>query len=106
MAWRLDTRCRVPVTRFWGRLLKPENKDRLAAILTYRVVPGKEMAPEIVTLSKARTGQGSEMKTKVKGGKVQAGHATVPPISIARSNSVIHVISDALWLALLISMGW
>merc|ERR1711966_311973 len=33
-------------------LLKPENKDQLAAILTYHVVPGTVMAKDVVKLSK------------------------------------------------------
>lgn len=34
-------------------LLKPENKDKLVAILTYHVVSGKVMAKTAVTLDKA-----------------------------------------------------
>ena len=40
-------------------LLKPENKAKLTAILTYHVVPGKVMAADVVKLSKAKTVQGS-----------------------------------------------
>lgn len=39
-------------------LLKPENKDKLVAILTYHVVPGKIMAAEVMKLSSAETVQG------------------------------------------------
>src|SRR5512144_886439 len=31
-------------------LLKPENKDQLVAILTYKVVPGKVMAADVIKL--------------------------------------------------------
>ena len=40
-------------------LLKPENKEKLVAVLTYHVVPGKVMAADVVTLTEAPTVQGS-----------------------------------------------
>ena len=79
-----------------GELLKPENKRRLAAILTYHVVPGKVMAADVVKLSKAKTAQGSEVKIKLKDGKVLVDNATVTATDIACSNGVIHVISDVI----------
>jgi transforming growth factor-beta-induced protein len=36
-------------------LLKPENKAKLQAILTYHVVPGKVMASQVVGLKSAKT---------------------------------------------------
>lgn len=39
-------------------LLKPENKDKLVAVLTYHVVPGKIMATEVMKLNSAETVQG------------------------------------------------
>src|SRR6187551_973320 len=39
-------------------LLKPENKDKLVAILTYHVVAGKVKAAEVVKLKSAKTVQG------------------------------------------------
>ena len=49
-------------------LLKPENKDKLVAVLTYHVVAGKVMAADVVKLKKAETVQGSEVRIKVKKG--------------------------------------
>ena len=77
-------------------MLKPENKKRLTAILTYHVVPGKVLAADVVKLSKAKTAQGSEVKIKVKEGKVLVDNATVMATDIACSNGVIHVISDVI----------
>lgn len=45
-------------------LLKPENKDKLAAILTYHVVAGKVLAADVVKLTKAKTVQGSELRSR------------------------------------------
>ena len=48
-------------------LLKPENKAKLTAILTYHVVPGKVLAKDVVKLSEAKTVQGSSLKITVAG---------------------------------------
>ena len=73
-------------------LLKPENKDKLVAILTYHVVPGKVMAADVVKLSEAKTVQGKAAKIKVVGGTVMVDGAKVVKTDIPCSNGVIHVI--------------
>jgi uncharacterized surface protein with fasciclin (FAS1) repeats len=73
-------------------LLKPENKAKLAKILTYHVVPGKVMAADVVKLSTAKTVEGSEVKITVKGGKVKVDNANVVKTDIQTGNGVIHVI--------------
>lgn len=73
-------------------LLKPENKAKLAGILTYHVVSGKVMAADVVKLKKAKTVQGSEVKITVKGGKVKVNKANVVKTDVMASNGVIHVI--------------
>jgi len=73
-------------------LLKPENKDKLTAILTYHVVPGKVMAADVVKLDEAKTAQGSSVTIQVADGKVKVDGATVVKTDIECSNGVIHVI--------------
>lgn len=73
-------------------LLKPENKEKLVAILTYHVVPGKVMAADVVKLKKAKTVQGTEATVKVDGDKVMIDGANVVKTNIACTNGVIHVI--------------
>jgi uncharacterized surface protein with fasciclin (FAS1) repeats len=73
-------------------LLKPENKAKLAAILTYHVVPGKLSAKDVVKLSEAKTVQGASATIKVKGGKVTVDGANVLKTDIRCANGVIHVI--------------
>jgi uncharacterized surface protein with fasciclin (FAS1) repeats len=75
-------------------LLKPENKDKLTAILTYHVVPGDVMAKDVVTLKKAKTVNGQELTVKVNEGKVMIDNANVVKTDIACSNGVIHVIDS------------
>ena len=77
-------------------LLKPENKEKLTAILTYHVVPGRVMAADVVKLSKAKTVQGSEAKIRVKDGKVYVDGARVTATDIKAGNGVIHVIDSVI----------
>lgn len=73
-------------------LLKPENKEKLVAILTYHVVPGKVMAADVVKLTEAKTVQGKAAKIKVEDGTVMVDGAKVVKTDIPCSNGVIHVI--------------
>ena len=77
-------------------LLKPENKDKLVAILKYHVVPGKVMAKDVVNLKKGKTVEGSDIKIKVKEGKVMINKALVAKADVACSNGVIHVIDSVI----------
>ena len=76
-------------------LLKPENKEKLASILTYHVVAGKVMAADVKT-SNAKTVNGKNVAIKADGGKVTVGAANVVKTDIAASNGVIHVIDTVL----------
>jgi uncharacterized surface protein with fasciclin (FAS1) repeats len=79
-------------------LLKPENKEKLTAILTYHVVAGKVMAADAIKLDgkNAKTVNGQEIAIKVKDGKVMINDATVTAADIVGSNGVIHVIDTVL----------
>jgi uncharacterized surface protein with fasciclin (FAS1) repeats len=77
-------------------LLKPENKKKLAAILTYHVVPGKVMAKDVVKLKEAKTAQGSKVKIRVKDGTVMIDGAKVVKTDIPCKNGVIHVIDTVI----------
>ena len=48
-------------------LLKPENRDKLRAILTYHVVAGKVTAADVVKMTSGKTVQGSSVKIAVVG---------------------------------------
>jgi uncharacterized surface protein with fasciclin (FAS1) repeats len=73
-------------------LLKPENKGKLKAILTYHVVPGKVMAKDVVNLKEAKTVNGQMLTITVKDGKVMVDKANVVKTDVAAGNGVIHVI--------------
>ena len=78
-------------------LLKPENKSKLASILTYHVVPAKAMASDVTAMDSAKTVNGKDLKLEVRDGKVRVGDsATVTQADITASNGVIHVIDSVL----------
>ncbi|AXB33386.1 fasciclin domain-containing protein [Vibrio campbellii] len=77
-------------------LIMPENKDKLVAILTYHVVPGKVMAADVVKMNKATTVQGQDVMIKTMGDKVMVNNATVIATDVKAKNGVIHVIDTVI----------
>jgi uncharacterized surface protein with fasciclin (FAS1) repeats len=77
-------------------LLKPENKQKLIAILTYHVVAGKVTAAQAMKLSSAKTVNGQSLAISADGGTVKINDATVTKADIMCSNGVIHVIDTVL----------
>jgi len=77
-------------------LLKPENKAKLTAILTYHVVPGKVMASQVTSLKEAKTVNGQSVKISTMGGAVMVDNAKVVTTDIGASNGVIHVIDTVI----------
>jgi len=89
-------------------LLKPENKAKLAKILTCHVVAAKAMSSDVKKMVKADGGMhkvktvgGCELTLKDKGGKVtvtdengNVAHVTIADVK--QSNGVIHVIDKVL----------
>ena len=77
-------------------LLKPENIEQLAAVLTYHVVAGKVMSSDLAgkTLD-AATVQGGELAIDATSG-VTVNGANVVTADIETSNGVIHVIDAVL----------
>jgi uncharacterized surface protein with fasciclin (FAS1) repeats len=90
-------------------LLQPANRDRLRAVLTYHVVPGKVTSAQLVDMI-GKNG-GKAMLTTVQGGTLTAslsgssvvitdaagGAAKVTAADLIQSNGVIHV-TDAVSL--------
>jgi transforming growth factor-beta-induced protein len=77
-------------------LLKPENKAKLTAILTYHVVAGNVMSTDVVKLKSAKTVQGQDLSVMVADGKVMINNAQVIKADIVASNGVIHVVDTVL----------
>ena len=77
-------------------LLKPENKAKLTAILTYHVVPGAVSASQVTKLKDAKTVNGQSVKISASGGGVMIDGARVVKADIRASNGVIHVIDSVI----------
>ena len=69
------------------------DKAKLAAVLTYHVVPGKVMAKDVMP-GKVKTVQGSELTLASGGGGVMVDGAKVVKKDIVADNSLIHVIDS------------
>lgn len=73
-------------------LLRPENREQLAGILTYHVVPAKLMARDVLSSDGAVTLNGQKIDFARKDKSVTIDGATVSATDIACTNGVIHVI--------------
>lgn len=77
-------------------LLRPENRDKLRAVLQNHVVAGRVDAAHVMKMSSARTVSGQTLKiTNVSGG-VMVGNATVIKADVPASNGIVHVIDTVL----------
>ena len=87
-------------------LLQPENKEKLAAILTYHVVSGKITASDVA--SALKKGYGKAELTTLNGGTLTAvqkdggiflmdangNYSKISKTDVMASNGVIHIIDD------------
>jgi uncharacterized surface protein with fasciclin (FAS1) repeats len=74
------------------------DKDRLIAVLTYHVVPGRIAASDVMSAGRAAptTVQGQQLNVRVENGAVLVDGARVVTADIAASNGVIHVIDTVI----------
>lgn len=68
------------------------DRERLTAILTYHVVPGRVLAADVAGLPKAATVNGKEITIRATDYGVRVDDARVTATDILASNGVIHVI--------------
>ena len=76
-------------------LLKPENRDKLVAILKYHVIFGKVLAADVKTME-AKTVQGQSVKLVVSDAGVTVNNAKVVKTDVMAENGVIHVIDTVI----------
>jgi uncharacterized surface protein with fasciclin (FAS1) repeats len=80
-------------------LLKPENKDKLVAVLTYHVLPRKLTSNQMLEGPfhvRTLKGDGDRLLAIAKGGSVTVDNATVIQADIMTDNGVIHVIDTVM----------
>jgi uncharacterized surface protein with fasciclin (FAS1) repeats len=71
------------------------DKEKLTAVLTYHVVPGKLMASDVAKLESAKTVQGSSISIDASDG-VKVDGARVVKADVMAKNGVIHVIDSVI----------
>ena len=76
-------------------LLKPENKEKLVAILKYHVISGKVLAADVKTME-VKTVEGQSVKLVVSAEGVTVDNAKVVKADVMADNGVIHVIDTVI----------
>lgn len=79
-----------------AELLKPENKSKLAGILTYHVVSGRVGSQDALGLDRATTVAGADIKISLTEAGANINDARLVTTDIQTSNGVIHVIDRVL----------
>jgi transforming growth factor-beta-induced protein len=77
-------------------LLKPENKDKLAAILKYHVVSGRVYSEDAVAAKSANTLQGAAVAIKATDKGAFVNDAKIIATDVDASNGVIHIIDTVI----------
>lgn len=77
-------------------LLKPENKEKLAAILKFHVVPGRVFSNDVLSKKELQTAQGGMLTAAMKAGAPTINGAGLVATDIDASNGVIHVIDSVM----------
>jgi uncharacterized surface protein with fasciclin (FAS1) repeats len=79
------------------KLLQPENKAQLVAILTYHVVPGETMSSDIAGKKlEVATVEGEKVSIDATDGAVMVDNAKVVQADVKADNGVIHVIDTVM----------
>jgi uncharacterized surface protein with fasciclin (FAS1) repeats len=92
----------APTDEAFAKIPKPTldallaDKEKLRAVLTYHVLPGKVMAADVLKLSSATTVSGQDIRIAVADGVTLNGNVKVTATDIEASNGVIHVIDTVL----------
>lgn len=73
-----------------------KNQEKLKAVLTYHVVPGKHLAAEVVQGNDLKTVQGGVLNVKLSGDQAMVGPAKILTTDVQCSNGVIHIIDTVL----------
>lgn len=90
-----DAFAKLPPQTF-SNLLKPENKEKLAAILKYHVVSARVAAKDAVQVESAATLSGDPIGISIRDGRLAVNDANVIVNDVEASNGIIHVIDTVL----------
>lgn len=79
-----------------AKLLRPENKKQLVALLKYHVVAGSVSARDAVAAGTAKTLAGGSVRAAIKDGRLVVNESVVVKSDVAAGNGVIHAIDTVL----------
>ncbi len=77
-------------------LLKPENREKLGAILKYHVLPARVYAADALSAGIATTVEGSSLRVGYRAGRLTVNSSAILKTDLDASNGVIHVIDRVL----------
>lgn len=78
-----------------GKLMLPENKEKLRSLLLYHVVPGQMLAVDLKS-GEVKTMNGEKAKIETDDGKVEIGEAKVFSTDVMANNGVMHSIGTVM----------
>ena len=78
-----------------GKLMLPENKEKLRSLLLYHVIPGQMLAVDLKD-GQVKTMNGEKVKFEVKDGKVEIDDAKVFSTDVMANNGVMHSIGNVM----------
>ena len=79
-----------------AKLLRPENKKQLVALLKYHVVAGSVSARDAVAAGAAKTLAGGSVRAAIRDGRLVINESVVVKSDVAAGNGVIHAIDTVL----------
>jgi len=77
-------------------LLRPENREKLRAVLSYHVVPGNVSAKQVMGMTSAKTANGAMLRIGMMGDGVMINDSNVVKADVKASNGTVHVIDSVL----------
>lgn len=78
-----------------GKLMLPENKEKLRSLLLYHVVPGQMLAVDFKS-GEVKTMNGEKFKIETDDGKVEIDDAKVFSTDVMANNGVMHSIGNVM----------
>ena len=74
----------------FDELLKPVNKEKLSGIMTFHIIPGKNLAADLSNGQRLKTVNGQELSVTVKDDEVRINGSKILARNMQGSNGVIH----------------
>jgi uncharacterized surface protein with fasciclin (FAS1) repeats len=77
-------------------LMRPENRDKLRALLQYHVVPGRLDSKQLMKMTSVRSASGQTLNLMNMSDGLMVGNAHVIKSNVMASNGVVYVIDTVL----------